>query len=1113
MKYDWTDWGAVTDTLRSLQPYERASLSWPFIRSESESVFVDQRLLGKQDYDINYQRGLIRLKIPLAEQSVVRVSYTRLPILLDPVYSLREIEFGEALPGPAAGPAVRAGKAEQSRPPTNLRFGGTKSVSFAFGSNKGTSLDQSLKATIEGNLTQSIRVKALLSDNNLPIQPEGNTEELEQLDKVYVEISSDRGKATLGDFSFHNDISRYSTFSRELRGASTELLAADSRFLLAGASSKGVFRSVTFRGRERLQGPYELLSSGRVLGEVILAGTETVYLDGELLRRGKNRDYVIDYDNGTITFTPVRLITADSEIAVDFQVSQERYERTTTLMGVETRHLPAGLQLRFLFARERDDKERPRAAAIGDEERQVLAQAGDNPLLARTGGVTAVPPGEGEYIYIPADSAAGRPGYYQYDDSTGAFLLSFIETGVGRGDYVLGGFTPQGRPYYEFAGEGKGNFAIGKQLPLPESLALFTGRLLRLQGDHINFDCEYNVSEYDRNLFSELDDGDNVGDAGEVRLQVKDLPAGIGRLDLNGSVSTINDRFRSFDKARSWYFYKDWNLENVPLDGREVLAEFRSGFHRQKSVMLDYSLGRIEREDFSGVKHEGTFHLEQEKDRSLDGRLFATDVEGRGEKRSRDHGDVSFSYGLWAVVPSVAVSTEEYLVRAQAKADSGIAYDLVRLRLAKRNPRKYAFAVDYEERNTEEVLQDSTGWDKTRRDRTIKGLISSNTGTTMRGELQVIHRTQDDYRFGGQTTSDLARMKGMLWFENLGLRSDVDYEISQNQTRTLKKTVVFVGEGQGDYNAQGEPVGKGKGDYLLVYLPTTETVPTRAVDFALRLTWKPASKFRSDRPAGGLWSWIQSNVSLDQTLSVEEESTYDPAWKIYLLVPSALQRNNTTLFGITSLRQDWSFLNGYEGISLNLRYQRDDEEENRFEGVNEERFYEQYALRIDRSLSQLLSVVAEGKRSLRRRGGRGIPSGTGSAYDVEKWSLLAGTGLRFSAGGTADMDVEISTEKDSQSQAQQDAISFKPRFTWRIARSINVFGRYEMTRYTEKSGVSIKPIFFSSSGNTHRWSLSPNVRLSQRITLVATYQGRSEKTFTGKQIVDHDFKIETRAYF
>ncbi len=1112
-KYDWAAWGMSEDTLTSIRPHERITLRSGFLLAESESVFVDDRLLGNDEYEINYQRGFLRIKAPIGHESVVRVSYVRLPVLLKPVYSLREVEFVPSSP-------VSEGKSREPtpvkaslRPQTNLHFGGTKSVSFEFGSNRGATLDQTLRASIEGNLTSSIKVKALLSDNNLPIQPEGNTEELEQLDKVFVEVSSDRGKATFGDFTFKNDISKYSSFSRELKGISTEVTTAGNRLMLAGASSKGVFRSVAFRGQERLQGPYELLSPGRLLGEVILAGTEKVYLDGELLRRGKNRDYTIDYDNGAILFTPGRLITADSEIAVDFEVSQERFERTTILTGAEARRLPAGLEFRFLFARERDDPERPKSLVFGEEERLSLSEAGDNPLLARTSGVTEVTPGEGEYISIPADSVAGIPAHYEFNDSIGSYMLSFIEAGVGKGEYILGGFTVKGKPIYEFAGAGNGNYIIGKQLPLPESKALFTGRLMRTQGEHFTFDVEFNVSEHDRNLLSGFDDKNNVGDAGELRFQLKELPVRFGSLSFDGSMSTIHERFRSLDKTRTWYFYRDWNLENVPLKGREFLEEVRTNFLRGKAVKLGYSLGRIDRDDFSGTKHEGVFHLSKEEDRSVKGRIFTTDISGSGEKRTRRFGTASLAYGFWAVVPSVAYTKERYQVDAISAPDSGIAYDRIKLRLSKRKPKGLSFSIDYEERNTEEIAGPSDSWQDTRRNRTMAGSVSSTAGATVRGEVQLIHRTEENKRFGSKTSSDLARLKGFFLLKAIGLRSDVDYEVSQNQTRTLKKTVVFVGEGEGDYNAQGEPVGKGKGNYMLVFLPTTSTVPTRAVDLTLRLVWKRATTAGTGRPRGGFVSWLVSNVSLEQTISVKEETTFDPAWKVYLLFPSALQRNGATLFGITSLRQDWSLLNGYKNISLTVRYQREDEEDNRFEGVKEERFFEQQAIRLDRSISRRYTAGIEYARDTKRRGGDGIVKGTGSSYDVLAQSVTAGLGVRFSAGSTVDIDVGGKMEEDSESGAGQNTLSVKPRFVWRITNSVSFFGRYEFSRYTEREGEGIRPVFFSSSGNAHRWSLSQNVRLSKMISLIGTYVGRSEETYSRRRIVDHDFKIETRAYF
>ena len=57
-------------------------------------------------------------------------------------------------------------------------------------------------------------------------------------------------------------------------------------------------------------------------------------------------------------------------------------------------------------------------------------------------------------------------------------------------------------------------------------------------------------------------------------------------------------------------------------------------------------------------------------------------------------------------------------------------------------------------------------------------------------------------------------------------------------------------------------------------------------------------------PGGG----VLRNISLGQTIGVRGESTYEPAWKGYARLPSALQRDSTTVFGTTPIRQDWSLL-------------------------------------------------------------------------------------------------------------------------------------------------------------------------------------------------------------
>ncbi len=550
--YDWKSWGAVTDTLRVPAQGARFTLSFPFIAVGSETVHVDSLLLSASDYEINYQRGILKLSRPAAPGALVRVSYIRLPVLLDSVYSLRQIEFADAREGAAARTPQLKATEPAFNPTGDLVFGGMKSISVSVGTNRGSSIDQSLQATVEGHLTSSIKVRALLSDNNLPIQPQGSTEELEYLDKVFVEFTGSKAKATLGDFSYVNGFSTFSSFRRELKGISGEVHGFGSQVAVAGGSSKGVFRSLEFHGTEQIQGPYDLLGAGRAAGDVIIAGTERVFFDGAILERGRNRDYTIDYDAGTLTFTPRRIVTVDSKIGVDFEVTQQRFDRTSTFGNVVTTKLPGGLRFETLVARESDDDGRPKTGTLSEEDRRILSGAGDDSQRTIAGGVELVGVGEGDYEWIAADSVAGVPSHFVFNDSTGAYVLSFAVVEVGLGDYKLSGVSAKGGAIYRFVGLGVGNFVIGKRLPMPQSHTLVTTRLRRDREQGLSLDFEYNLSDFDQNTLSPIGNQNNVGDAGRLTLALSDIPLPVGRLDLTESISTIEETFRSLGQARPW---------------------------------------------------------------------------------------------------------------------------------------------------------------------------------------------------------------------------------------------------------------------------------------------------------------------------------------------------------------------------------------------------------------------------------------------------------------------------------------------------------------------------------------------------------------------------------
>jgi hypothetical protein len=1106
--YDTDTWGVMSDTLRSPVPGARITLHSAFLVPGSVVVHLNGEILAPERYQVNLHLGTIRFLGDIPKGAVVVVSYRRKPLLMAPVYSLRPAEVSK--PDSTGVTPERVVTPRAAEPPATpgLTFGGTKSVSFSTGTNRGSTLDQSLEATVEGQLTPTLKVKAILSDNNLPVQPEGNTEELEYFDRVFVEMEGPNGRATVGDLTLDNHVSSFSPLTRQLRGLAGSVWNGRGRISAAGAETKGEFRSLEFRGTTGLQGPYPLLSQGRTTGEVIIAGTERVLVDGVRLLRGQNQDYVIDYDVGSITFTPRRLITTDTEIAVDFEVTAEKYNRSTVMAAAEKLQLGAGTALSFLFAREADDNSAPKNLTLSKADRDSIAAAGDDPNKAITGGVTPTTPGPQLYVLVPADSATGVSAHYRFDELLGNYAVTFVEVGQGKGDYRRAGISTRGIPYFEFTGNGLGSYRTGRLLPLPESTDLYTARIERATGA-LSFDGEWNVSDHDANTLSNLDDGNNQGSAGQFRIGLRHDAT--WRMGLSGAASYLQDRFTSFDRVRPGYYYRDWNLEGVPLVGDERTYEASADLSRAKAASFRYTLGRLERDQYQGWKQELNVTSGSLADRGFAARGLDSRMDATANERTRRFGSLDAAYGFWHVVPSVTLGAETYRNAFTAAPDSGRAYNLITARLSSRGGSKLTWRIEDEQRHTDAIDTLTEDFHRARNDHTITGTLAYHGSGATTGEMQIIHRREEDKLLGGTHDTDLARLKGGSSWDPIGLRADADYEVSQNDAATLQRSVVFVGEGKGDYNALGEAVGKGQGDYTVVFLPTTNSTPVHTVGFNLRLLWKPAHAAQNHGGAGG---WVLRNISLDQTLGVREESTYEPAWKVYAMVPSALQRDSTTVFGTTTLRQDWGLLESYRNVSLTFRYLREDNEDNRFEGVKENTFSGEQALRFSRSISARLTGTLETGRTLTERDGEGLPAGTGSTYDVQAWNLLVGAGIVLHPGANLDLDVRGQNAQDGLSGAGQRTIKLQPRLVWRVADQINVFGTYEFADVKDDAGgPAIKPLVFAHEGRAHQWSLTPNFRISKMISIYATYSGRNEQVFSGERVTEHDFRLETRAYF
>ncbi|MBK6929336.1 MAG: hypothetical protein IPH12_00135 [Saprospirales bacterium] len=90
---------------------------------------------------------------------------------------------------------------------------------LSFGNNQNLAFNSNLNLQLSGRLGNDLEISAALSDNSIPLQPDGTTRQLQEFDRVFVQLRRKNLELTAGDFDLTRPTGYFSSYFKRVQGA------------------------------------------------------------------------------------------------------------------------------------------------------------------------------------------------------------------------------------------------------------------------------------------------------------------------------------------------------------------------------------------------------------------------------------------------------------------------------------------------------------------------------------------------------------------------------------------------------------------------------------------------------------------------------------------------------------------------------------------------------------------------------------------------------------------------------------------------------------------------------------------------------------------------------
>jgi hypothetical protein len=766
-----------------------------------------------------------------------------------------------------------------------LQSEGSIGRSISFGNNQDAVLNSSLNLQLHGMIGDSMEITASITDNSIPIQPDGNTRDLRDFDRIFLQVKKKNWHLDFGDLDLKENQSPYVSFSKRIQGVSFFNSAKlnskiTNDVFLSGSIAKGKYTRNVIKPIERNQGPYRLQGANNELYFMVLAGTEKVYIDGILLTRGEDQDYVINYNTAELTFTPKQIITKDKRIQIEFEYADRNYLNTQFYVSNQW-EIKNKLKLNFAAYSNSDQKTSPIDQPLSISQQNFLKNIGDSVQNAFISLASRDTFSNGKILYKKIDTIYNNGLHdsvfvFSRDINEALYNVSFTYVGAGNGNYKTLPNGANGKVFQWVKPDAfmrkQGDYLPVSYLITPKQQQVYAVGLQYNISKNTSIQTDVALSNYDINLYSNLDKENNKGLAGKVNVKHQLNPIEFLKskhvIEFNGGFEWVQKYFRPIERLRSIEFLRDWSLNTDATSANEKLVNGSIKLSGNKGGNVQYAFVMYNRdENYRAYKNQlkvqsqlkyftvsSNSSLMQLNDVNKTGYFFSPNIEIKNQFKKFHETEVGLSF-------SAEINKIKNTI-ADTFTFGSFSFSRIEAFLRSDPQNKNNWSINYFTRH--DWLPFNQIWTKMDK--------SDNLGFTinlLKNEQRQL-KTTAGYRSlqvlnGGANNqksdkSFLARFEyGFNEWDGL-LKGDAFYELGSGQEQKRAFTYVAVPIGQGlytwnDYNNNGIEelnefelgVFQDQKKYIRIFTPSNEYVKTNFLQFNYNVEFIPKQLIHSNK--------------------------------------------------------------------------------------------------------------------------------------------------------------------------------------------------------------------------------------------------------------------------